>query len=149
MKVLLALGVITLIATAFVFGNRPSPGIVTKVLDGDTLVIGTTTVRIHGIDAPEAGQSYGREATAALKPLEGYAVRFRAIDVDRYGRTVAKVYYGEEDIGLLMIRAGHAWHYARYDQSRAYRDAEAEAQSARRGLWAEDSPVAPWDWRQR
>ncbi len=28
-----------------------------RVLDGDTLVVGKVTIRLHGIDAPETGKS--------------------------------------------------------------------------------------------
>lgn len=141
---------ILLLAIALTLGflaNQPKAGTVTKVTDGDTLVIGSTTVRLYGVDAPEVGQSFGREATAALKPLEGHAVTYKPMDVDRYGRVVAKVWHADRDISLLLIESGHAWHYR--SSSRLYQRAEAEAQLNLRGLWAESSPVAPWDYRNQ
>ncbi len=139
---------VVLLAVAF-WGNYPRSYEVRRVLDGDTLQLSDgRTIRIHGIDAPESGQSYGEKATAALAPLEGHRVKVQPVETDRYGRTVAKLFYEGEDIGLLMIRAGFAWHYAKYDSSRDYAGAEREAREARRGLWADPSPVPPWEWRE-
>jgi len=49
---------------------------------------------------------------------------------------------------LSLLRAGLAWHYVRYDQSEVYAAAEATAKAAKRGLWRDPRPVAPWDWRK-
>jgi endonuclease YncB( thermonuclease family) len=68
-------------------------------------------------------------------------------DTDRYGRTVGHVFVDGRDVNLEMLQDGMAWHYKRYDKSRAFQQAEQSAQTAKRGLWAEKSPVPPWDWR--
>jgi endonuclease YncB( thermonuclease family) len=54
-----------------------------------------------------------------------------------------------EDVNLAMVRAGLAWHY-RYHcpDDRTLAEAEAEARAARRGLWADGRPEAPWEWRR-
>lgn len=59
----------------------------------------------------------------------------------------------DRDINLEMIRAGFAWYFRRYEREldpgrrRAYGRAEDEARQARRGLWADAAPVAPWEYR--
>ena len=56
---------------------------------------------------------------------------------------------------MAQIRAGAAWHYRRYAaeqplrQRLSYAQAETEAQQAKLGLWAENNPTAPWDFRQQ
>ncbi|MEE8369267.1 MAG: thermonuclease family protein, partial [Dehalococcoidia bacterium] len=41
-------------------------------------------------------------------------------DTDRYGRLVARVYVGTNDVNLELVRAGFAWHYRQYsDDPRA------------------------------
>ena len=57
------------------------------------------------------------------------------------------------DMNLVQVRQGYAWHYEKYQQEQAledrvdYSNAQQLAALERRGLWADQSPVAPWDWR--
>lgn len=136
-------------------------GRVADVKDGDTIVVEDRvgqflTVRFNGIDAPESNQSYGREARDFLRGLlTGRSVQVEIVKMDRYGRYVGKVMLDDgADVGLAMIRAGLAWWYERYarEQSRAdraaYASAEQEARRRRLGLWQDERPIAPWDYRQ-
>ena len=52
-------------------------------------------------------------------------------------------------IPLVVPRTadGLAWHYTRYSDDARLAAAEREARAARRGLWRDAAPVAPWDWR--
>jgi endonuclease YncB( thermonuclease family) len=74
--------------------------------------------------------------------------------LDRYGRIIGTIMLGGSDVNLAQISAGMAWVYRKYlnelpvETRGEYLSAEAEAQSARRGLWSEPSPVPPWDWRK-
>src|ERR1700716_4371915 len=78
-------------------------GTVTRVVDGDTLVVqlssGPIRVRLYGIDAPEHNQPGGREATDALSALvAGARVELEPVSQDRYGRMVAHVFRGSLDV---------------------------------------------------
>jgi endonuclease YncB( thermonuclease family) len=74
---------------------------------------------------------------------------------DRYGREVCKVLDGSRDVGLEQISAGLAWWYRAYAHEQTARDrelyaaAEEKARAGKTGLWADASPVPPWDWRKR
>jgi endonuclease YncB( thermonuclease family) len=137
------------------------PGKVVRIVDGDTLVLLDSTntqhrIRLQGIDTPERKQPYGTRAKQQLGALvAGKQVVIEYEKRDRYGRIIGKVMHQGQDAGLALIEAGLAWHYKRYqsEQSRedrvAYADAEDDARAARRGLWADAAPVAPWDWRRR
>jgi endonuclease YncB( thermonuclease family) len=47
-----------------------------------------------------------------------------------------------------MLEAGYAWHYKHYDNNKYYADLEKEARKAKRGLWADQKPQAPWTYRK-
>ena len=73
----------------------------------------------------------------------------RVQDRDRYGRTVAQVFVGERDVGLEMVRQGRAVMYEQYNDSPAYRQAQAEARQARRGIWEKPGGQQdPATWRR-
>ena len=134
---------------------RPNVSGRARVVDGDTLEIGRTRVRLHGIDAPESRQSCladgrrwpcGERATRALDQRIGSrTVSCEERDRDRYGRSVAVCRAAGEDLNAWMVREGWALAYRRY--SRAYFAEESSARAARRGMWRGDF-VAPWDWRR-
>lgn len=127
------------------------------VLDGDTLRLGSETIRLWGIDAPEgkqrclrAGASYdcGAAATAALGQFVARGpVRCEAIERDRYGRTVAQCWVDDDDLGALMVRAGWALDYVRYSGG-DYAELQLAAQRAATGLWR-GRFSAPWEWRRQ
>ena len=126
---------------------------VDRVSDGDTIVLmDRTRIRLHGIDAPERDQPYGDMATAALKYMVGRSVYYVETDTDRYGRMVATLYHSEDgyDINASMVCAGYAWWYERYAlDSKLLEGCQEEAQQAPKGLWADDDPMPPWEWRRK
>jgi endonuclease YncB( thermonuclease family) len=71
-------------------------------------------------------------------------------DVDRYGRTVAEIILPDgRNLNREIVRAGFAWWYERYARHETVlRDLQDEARAARRGLWADPSPMPPWEWRR-
>ncbi|CAN5266273.1 thermonuclease family protein [soil metagenome] len=131
-------------------------GKVVGVSDGDTITVldGTTQVkiRLYGIDCPEKGQAFGTRAKQMTGDLAaGKIVTVRPKDKDRYGRTVAEIILPDgTSLNRALVREGMAWHFVRYaknDQELA--KLEAEARTAKRGLWADKEPVAPWEWRAK
>lgn len=129
------------------------------MVDGDTLRFvqadgSLVTLRLLGVDAPESGQEGGTEAREFVaQRVCGVEVTWRSHGEDRYGRTVASVEVGGDDLGVLLVRNGLAWRVKRYleaapDELReAYERAWREARMARIGLWAGD-PQPPWEWRR-
>lgn len=151
----------SLIGCLLVFSGTPSfgqsfTGVVEDVKDGDTMTVlhdgQRSTVRLHGLYAPELSQSYGEEAAAYLRArVEGREVVVRVRDRDRFGRLVARVFRGGRQVNRQLLRAGFAWYYWWYDEytQEAAQDQalEGQAQRAGRGLWAQARPTPPWDWR--
>ena len=122
-----------------------------RVVDGDTVYLQDgAKIRLHGIDAPERNQPYGKQSTAELKDMLGDSVYVERRDIDRYGREVAVLYTPEGvNVNLELVCIGAAWWYERYARrDKALRDCQASARAAGAGLWADD-PIAPWEWRRR
>lgn len=123
-----------------------------SIIDGDTLRIGQTSVRLWGIDAPESGQACqnaepGPAASMALAAMiAGRSIICTRKDVDRYKRIVATCSVDGDDIERRMVHSGWAFDYPRYSKG-AYSDAEATA--SRKGLGVHSMHcMKPWDWRK-
>jgi len=148
-----AVAVLAACLTAAAAEQLPEVWRVVSVHDGDTITCidaGNTQrkVRLHGIDAPELGQPYSRASRDRLAALaRGKAATVHRHGRDRYGREIASVEVEGDDLAHRLVIEGLAWHYRRYSRDAGLAAAEAEARAARRGLWAEPAPVAPWDYR--
>lgn len=136
-------------------------GRVTRIVDGDTLVVGAgqgsgLIVRLAGIDAPETDQPFGAQATAYLSDwVLNRTVVIEGTKRDRHDRLIAKLLLNGQDVNLALLSQGYAWWFREYaheqspeDRAR-YEAAEASARGARLGLWGGPGAVAPWDWRAR
>lgn len=146
------------VATPTMVRNKLPP--VVSVGDGDTLRIRqdgkTITVRLGCIDAPESTQTpWGQQSANRLKQLlpAGQAVQMREISRDRYGRTVAELFLGNQSVNLMMVKEGQAVVYTQYINNCAvtkdqYLAAEAQAKAQGLGFWNQDNPVMPWDYRR-
>ncbi len=136
-------------------GTQRLEGAVSSVHDGDTITVAGTTVRLDSIDAPELAQNYGSQSQANLSALVlGKTVKIAYSKTDRYGRVVGSVFAsGCKYINLEQVSTGSAWYYRAYQceisavARKQFDSAETTAKSARKGLWAEASPVAPWIYR--
>lgn len=86
------------------------PAGLVKVIDGDSLRVGSAEVRLWGINAPEWDAPGGAAATAFLRGLVWRrVVRCRAVgDRDSYGRIVAQCFVGSVDLGGALVEAGYA-----------------------------------------
>ena len=126
-----------------------------RVVDGDTIYVGSTKVRVFGIDAPEQKQTCthnkkqwncGEQSTFALANIIGnHWVECIKKDVDRYRRIVATCYTGPYDIAKKMVLQGWAIAYRRY--SKDYVADEEIAEQNKVGMWRGEF-VKPWEWRR-
>jgi micrococcal nuclease len=131
-------------------------GKVTRVVDGDTLVVltpekKTIRVRLAGIDAPELAQAYGKESQKLLEDgVLGKQVSCVHRTWDFFKRSVAVCESGLANLNVAMLFAGAAWVNGQYpEKSYDYQHAQNRARIAKRGLWAKPNPVAPWIWRKK
>lgn len=126
-----------------------------SVIDGDTIEIHGTRIRLFGIDAPESGQTCivnskagrcGQQAAFALADkVAGRTVSCEASAQDQYRRMVAVCRSGGEDLNAWMVAQGWAMAYRQY--SADYVRQEEQASASKRGIW-QGRFVAPSDWRR-
>ena len=117
----------------------------TLVRDGDSIrITGEKQIaecRINGYDAPEWSQPHGTAATAALKTLLNDGYRWKAVDVDPYGRVVIEVRNAKGSIARQMVAAGYGHNAANWGTQQFI------ARLLRRGLWSTSNAVHPATYR--
>ena len=114
-----------------------------KVIDGDTIHIGSNKIRLHGIDAPETNQtcekknvkwSCGKESTKALiNFINNQKVFCNVKGTDQYKRYISVCFVKNFDMNEFMVRHGWAIAYRYY--SRDYIEFEDKAKSNKVGIW--------------
>jgi micrococcal nuclease len=137
----------------------PQPAVPTypviKVVDGDTIEVRKdgriVKVRLIGINTPETVdprrpvQCFGKEASAeAHRLLDGQSVSLETDPsqdtYDKYGRLLAYAFLPDGTLfNEHMIAAGVAHEYTYdkpYTYQKRFKEAQAEAQAAQRGLWS-------------
>ena len=117
-----------------------------SVIDGDTLEINGTRIRLWGIDAPESSQLCRREdslpyrcGAKAANELDAFIAR-RSVDcapvsLDQYGRTVAVCSIGGVDVAEWLVRNGLALDWPQYSKGK-YATAQHDAEHAGKGVCA-------------
>lgn len=130
-------------------------GKVIKIFDGDTYELLTADnqrfrIRMEGIDAPEGGMPFYRVSKNYLTELcAGKMVEIKIKEKDHYGRYVAFTFLEDgRELSHEMVKAGLAWHYKQYNDDQSLADLEIEAREAKRGLWRDKNPMAPWTARK-
>jgi micrococcal nuclease len=84
-------------------------GIVTKVRDGDTILVGKVPIRLNGVSAPELKEPLGAQSKLFMQELVlGKPVRCKLNGKKTYDRFVGICYFGDRDIGAALIEAGLA-----------------------------------------
>ena len=130
---------------------------VPKIHDGDQIVIGSSRIRLRGIDAPSVDQlclnNAGERWTcgvAARDELMHHTDKkswtCHVERTDRRGRNVAKCEVDGEDIQKWLVASGWALAYVGFTHD--YEADEKAAREAKAGMW-QGAFIAPWDWRVR
>lgn len=129
-------------------------GRVVGVADGDTLTVLDDAnqqhkVRLAGIDAPEKAQPFGQVGKQRLSEIcYNKHATVAVVNTDRYGRTVGDVTCDSVHANAEMVSGGNAWVYRHYDKGfEFFYGLEKAAKEAKLGLWADDNPTPPWEWR--
>lgn len=136
--------------------SKEFKGTVVGIADGDTIRVISNgalyKIRLAGIDCPEKGQPYGKQAklfTSDLAFKKDVSVIERGHD--RYGRLIADIILPDRtSLSKDLVRAGYAWWYRQYapkDKDLAYAEADAKLDSI--GIWSARYAQAPWEYRRQ
>jgi endonuclease YncB( thermonuclease family) len=145
-----------------IFANAKTiEGLVVGVSDGDTITVldqqkNSYKIRLQGIDAPEKKQAFGEKSKQSLHDLvHSKQVRIEYDKEDKYGRIVGKVTVDDVDVCLEQLVLGMAWHYKKYQNEQSvsdralYSETELKSKSLKLGLWSDDTPMPPWEFRKK
>jgi len=130
-------------------GGQTDAAKVTRVVDGDTIVVNIKgaqyKVRLIGINTPERGRPYYKEATEKTEELVlGKEVRLEkdVSETDKYGRLLRYVYVGDLFVNAELVKQGYAQQYT-YPPDVKYADLfrkfAREARENGVGLWGSET----------
>jgi micrococcal nuclease len=165
---------LTLVIWVTTLHAAPSTNVIVEVLDGDTIKIRHTgggkadKEVIHclrGAAAPHLDQPFGKQARDRLKELAvaGKEITHSGGFGRPYKKLTAVRFRTEKGyLAVTMVSEGLAWvieseledKHAKpggskklIDEADALLKAQEEARKAKRGLWADEKPIAPWEWK--
>ena len=115
-----------------------------KVIDGDTLVIKDTKIRLAGVDAPELKQNCFKNKkvepcgkiikSKVEQATENKEVICNSLGTDMYGRVLGECFVKDININEWLIREGLAVYY--YNKNcKHYKQLEKQAKKEKLGLW--------------
>lgn len=128
---------------------------VVGIKDGDTLLVllidnKQEVLRLADVDCPESGQPFGKNAKQfTSSQVFGKNIEFYEISKDRYGRTIAKIFYEDNKyLSEEIIKAGYGWWYYKYSKNKELEKYQNIAREQKLGLWSEENVVTPWEYRK-
>jgi len=137
---------------------------VAKVIDGDTVSINSSKIRLFGLDSPELDQkckininifflkfnydySCGEFSKIQLKKkINSKDISCKILDKDRFGRYVGECFYNKQNLNVWLVENGYAIAYRKY--SKKYVLFENSAKEKRLGIWRGKFEM-PWDYRRK
>lgn len=145
-----------LLTSNIIFCQTTLTAKVVGIKDGDTVVVldslnNQTTLRLAEVDCPEKSQPFGTKAKQFTSDqIYLKTIKYVVTDTDRYGRSIAMIYYDVDNkyLSAEIIKAGLGWHYKRYSKSKELALFEDNAKKNKIGLWIDNNPVAPSEWRK-
>ncbi len=137
----------------FLFPLRSSAarwdGVVTTINDGDTITVSADsksfTADLYGIDAPELGQDFSRDAKHFLSERllnKRIKLKFKRTEAGRR----AEVFYLSGNMRCAnqeLLKAGLAW-----SNCRQYTYLETLARKKQLGIWSANNPTSPKEYRR-
>lgn len=143
--------------------QRETEVTILSVKSGDLMTVNDganqIVVRLLGIDAPEEGQPSFEAAKKKLSDLvlgKKVILKYSLHNLkDESGYFPARVFINETDIGLDLLKTGFAWRndedefFIEKTDDKLNAQMQAEAQTAKIGIWTEEKPVKPSKYRKQ
>jgi endonuclease YncB( thermonuclease family) len=100
---------------------------------------------------PGSRQPFGKNAKKfTSSEIFGKSITYVETDTDRYGRSIAKVYYDNgKYLSAELIKAGLGWWYFNYSKDKSLGDLQEVAKNQKLGLWQDVHAIAPWEYRKQ
>ena len=105
-------------------------------------------VRLESVASPRKGQPFHEDARQFVEELIANSPAQVHQTGDSRGMLYGYVIVDGKNIGNEMLNNGFGWHYKRVSKSAELAKLENDARQAKRGLWADENPTPPWDWKQ-
>lgn len=126
------------------------------IKDGDTYVVlidgKEQVIRLEHIDCPEKKQPFGTKAKQFASDLcFGQFVQLNHKNkFDRNKRLIAEIILlNGTTVNKELVNNGLAWHFKKYSDNEEYAELEIKARNNQIGIWSEQNPIAPWNWRKK
>lgn len=147
-------GFIALWISTFLCFAEDAPSFkVIAVIDGNTIEIMTPNgeqlqILLHGVDSPEEGQNFSKEAKSLMESLLlNKMVTLTEHGKDRHGVRIAEVTAkGVPDPQRELIKSGLAWTITTDEELESMK---GHARKQGLGLWADENPMPPWLYRRQ
>lgn len=95
---------------------------VERVIDGDTVVVNASSVRLLGINSPEKGEILYEEAKNFLEEMVlNKSLRIERRGFDRYDRELAYLFDDKKNINLEIVKNGFGNYYFPEGKDRYYK----------------------------
>jgi micrococcal nuclease len=93
--------------------ERRSTAVVTRILDGDSVLVDwdglEVDIRLAGVNAAEEGECYHDQATDHLRGLlDGQTVGVEKVGTDQFDRTLAYLWLDDRPVNLGLVEQGFA-----------------------------------------
>lgn len=140
----------------FSFSQKTISGVIVKVYDGDTYSLKDSMniyrkIRLDGIDCPDKGQDFYKEARRYAKRL--VLNKFVVVEYEREQGSnqlfFGTVYIDSVNVNRQLLKEGYAWYYPFLKKQQEYYDLHQTAQMGKKGLWIKHKPVPPSEWRKK
>jgi endonuclease YncB( thermonuclease family) len=140
---------IILISMVAIFALYPDTGVghtftgrVERIIDGDTIIVGTNRVRLAEIDSPEIRSPFGLKSKQALSTM----ILHRTVTVrwkrrGRYRRIIGQVHIEGVWVNHELVAAGWARQFRRYSNCAVLSALEQQAIEGLKGMWAAPPPT--------
>ena len=107
------------------FEEPTESGIVERIIDGDTIVINSSSIRLLGINSPEKGEPHYVEAKEFLNQKilnKTVTLKFEKTKYDKYYRKLAYIFLENKNINLESVKEGHSNIYFPQGKTKYYNE---------------------------
>lgn len=128
-------------------------GKVIGILDGNNIIVSydnkARQLRLANVDCPDLNQDFGPQAKDFLMNIIfGKDVWVDIKSIDHSNRGLSTMTINGQDVGVQLVQAGLGWYDSRFTSNGAIAEAQVQAQINRTGLWSQNNPIPPWEFRQ-